>query len=180
LISAGILQKLGVWNREEAMLLTAFFLAALVQDQVDNPEYKGWAAFKPGSTVSFKYVKEGSVQDSLQRTTLKSIDEKEAVLSTEFSMNGKVLGQATERKVPAKAPSAQAPANVKEGEEEIEAGGKKLKCRTKEFEKKLSTGKTGTVKIWVNEEVPGMAAKIETTGEGGSKFTMIASEWVKK
>jgi hypothetical protein len=50
-----------------------------------------------------------------------------------------------ERKIPVKLPAAQGPQNMKEGEDEIEVGGKKLKCKTREFEKKLASGKTGTL-----------------------------------
>jgi len=86
-----------------------------------------------------------------------------------------------ERKVPAKVNAADAPKNVKEGEEEIEAGGKKFKCRTREYEKKnQATGKTAVLKFWINEEIPGMAVQFQTSTEGGVKFAMTASEWEKK
>ncbi len=162
------------------MTIIALAFALLAQETVDNPEYKGWAPFKPGSSVTYRTTKDGAVQPGTQKVTLKSLSDSEAVIETEYSMDGKAMGKPMERKVAAKAPAAQAAKNVKEGEEEVEAGGKKLKCRTREFEKKLPSGKTVTVKFWINEEVPGMAVQMETTGEGSPKTTMVASGWEKK
>jgi len=163
------------------MIITALLLSALFQDQVDSPEYKGWASFKPGSTVTFKYIREGSDQPGEQKIVLKSIDEQEAVLETEITINGKVAGgRSMERKVPAKIPAAQAGQKMKEGEEEIEVAGKKLKCKTREFEKKLPSGKTGSLRFWISDEIPGMVAKVETTTEGSPKITMTATGWEKK
>jgi hypothetical protein len=154
--------------------------SALVQDQVDNPEYKGWKPFKPGSSVTYKFTREGSPQSGEQKMTLKSIDDAEAVLATEFTMAGKGAGKAVERKVPAKVAAPDAGPDLKVApEEEIEVAGKMLKCRTKEFEKKLESGKTMKVKFWIHEDIPGMSAKIETTLESG-KITMVATQWEKK
>src|SRR5262245_13341364 len=116
------------------MMMLCVAICALVQDQVDNPEYKGWAAFKPGSSVTYK-VQMGETVAGEQKSTLKSVSDEEVVLTVEMS---NAAGRSMERKVPAKVPAAKAPNNVKEGEEEIEAGGKKLKCATKEFE--VTTG----------------------------------------
>jgi len=162
------------------MVLITLVLSAFVQDQIDNPEYKGWASSKPGSTVTYKYLREGTKQESEQKTTLKSMDDNEAVTETTMTKAGKILGKPTERKIPAKLPAAQGPQDVKEGEEEIEIGGKKLKCKTREFEKKLPSGKTGSLKFWIHEDLPGMVAKVETTTPGSPKITMIAFEWEKK
>jgi len=158
------------------MMIIAMLLAALAQDQVDSPEYKGWASFKPGSSVTYKY----SPQEGGQKITLKSVGESEVVIETEIIYNGKPAGKAIERKIPAKIAAADAPKDVKRGEEEIEVGGKKLKCRTVEFERKLASGKTIAMKIWANDEIPGTGAQVQTLSEGGGKFSMIASEWEKK
>jgi hypothetical protein len=71
------------------MRIAAVLCVALAQDQVDNPEYKGWVGIKPGSTVTYKVLKEGTKIDSEQKTTLKSIDDNEAVLETAITMGGK-------------------------------------------------------------------------------------------
>jgi hypothetical protein len=156
------------------MLIVAVACLALAQDQVDNPEYKGWKAFKPGSSVTYKILSQGSEQKS----TLKSIGESEAVLEVEFIKDGKSIGK-MERKVSAKVPESGAAS--KEGpEEEIDVAGKKLKCRTRDFQKKAANGKIMSLRFWIYEEIPGGAAKMETTSEGGPKIVMIVSEWEKK
>jgi hypothetical protein len=160
------------------MLIAAVLLSALVQDQVENPEYKGWKPFKPGSWVTYKFVREGTAQSGEQKTTLKSIDDNEAVLETDFVLGGKSAGKPMERKVPAKLAAAQVPQMSKEGEEEIEVGGKTLKCKTRDYER-LAGGKPGSLRYWIHEDIPGMVAKVETTA-AGSKITMIASSWEKK
>jgi hypothetical protein len=43
------------------------------------------------------------------------------------------------------------------------------------MEKTLASGKTGTSKVWISAEIPGMAARIEIAGN-----VMTASEWEKK
>ena len=161
------------------MTIIVLALAALAQDQVDNPEFKGWAGFKPGSSVTFKVVNSVNPQGGEQKITLKSVGEAELVLLTDMTMGDQVVGKGIERKVAAKIPAAKAPQNVKEGEEEIEAGGKKIKCVTKEFEVKGPSGKPATMKIWVNDEVPGRAAKIDISAEG-FKNSMVAAAWEKK
>jgi len=162
------------------MIIASFVLSALLQEEIDNPEYKGWKSCKPGSSVTYKFIREGSDKPGEQKVSLQSIDDKEAVTATEFTMAGKSAGKAMERKIPAKIPAAQGPQNVKEGEEEIEVAGKKMKCKTRDFQKTLSNGKTSSMRWWINEEIPGMVAKVETTTEGTAKITMIASGWEKK
>ena len=158
------------------MIVATLVLAALAQDSIDSPEYMGWASFKPGSSVTYKY----SPQEGGQKMTLKSVGENEVVIETEIIYNGKPAGKATERKIPSKIAAADAPKDVKKGEEEIEVGVRKLKCRTREFEKKLASGKTITMKIWASDEIPGAGAQVQTLSEGGGKFSMIATEWEKK
>lgn len=161
-------------------MIVPLLLAALAQDMVDNVEFKAWASFKPGSTVTHKYQVEGKDQTSEQKTTLKSVDEKEVVLEVEMSVNGKVMGKPAERKVAAQIATDKAPRKLKDGEEEIEAAGQKLKCRWVEVEVKVASGKTYVLKIWANDDVPGRAVRIETTAESKRVGTQVAIVWEKK
>jgi hypothetical protein len=158
------------------MMMLVAALSVLVQDQVDNPEYKGWAAFKPGSSVTYK-VRIGENVAGDQTLTLRSVGADELVLSAEMSA---APGRAMERKVPAKVPADKAPKNMKEGQEEIEAGGKTLKCATREFEVTTANNKKIQMKVWINDDVPGKAARTDVTQEGGPKMSMVASSWEKK
>src|SRR5258708_7616634 len=102
------------------MLALALILASLGQETVDNPEYKGWSSFKPGSSVTFKVTRNGAPQDGSQKTTLKSMTQTEVVLETEIIKDGAVVGKPFERKSPAKVPAAMAGKLLKSGEEEIQ------------------------------------------------------------
>ena len=162
------------------MMTLAFAFVLLAQDQVDNPEFKGWAACKPGSSVTHKMSTAGGPPGGEQKSTLKSVGEVELVLDIEIIMNGRPLGKTMERKIPAKYPADKAPKDVKKGEDEIEVGGKKLKCITMEFTTTTANGKTFNMKVWANEEIPGGSAKVEINGDGGYKSSMLASSWEKK
>jgi hypothetical protein len=157
------------------MLLIAAVLAALLQDQIDNPEYKGWATFKPGSSVTYKY----SAQLGFQKNTLKTVSDTEVVLMQENSKDGTWTGKGLERKIPAKLSAELAPKNVKDGEEEIEVAGKTMKCKTREWDKVLPSGKTSTIKVWATGDIPGKGAQVLVLTEG-SRFQMTATEWESK
>jgi len=161
------------------MTILAIALSLLVQDQIDNPEFKGWASCKPGSSVTHKSAGGTGPQGGEQKTVLKSVNDTEAVLEVETIINGKSLGKTMERKVPAKVPADKAPKDMKKGEEEIEVAGKKMKCTTMEFDTTTANGKTFHMKIWANDEIPGRSAKMEVSSEN-YKNTMIASSWEKK
>jgi hypothetical protein len=151
-------------------------LAALVQDQVENPEYKGWAAFKPGSSVTYK-VQTGGNTAGEQKYTLKTVADEEVVLSTEMSV---APGRSMDRKIPATIPAAKMQKNVKEGEEELEVGGKKLRCVTREFEVTTANNKKILMKVWIHDDIPGKAARTDIAQEGAPKMSMVASSWEKK
>ena len=157
------------------MTLVAALFVLLAQDLVDNPEFKGWTAFKPGSSVTYKY----NSQEGGQKVTLKSVGDTEIVVETEILLNGKAAEQKRERKIPAKIAASLVAKDPKEGEEEIDVAGKKMKCRTRESEKKLPSGKIATVKVWIQEEIPGMAAQVQSLTDTG-KFLMTVTEWEKK
>jgi len=73
------------------MTAMVLVLATLAQDMADNPEFKSWAGFKPGSSVTTKVQNAANPQAAEQKSTLKTAGEAEIVLAVEFSMSGKVL-----------------------------------------------------------------------------------------
>ena len=103
------------------MSIIALVLALVAQDTIDNPEYKAWALSKPGSSVTFTYLKDGKPTTTAQKNTLKSLADDQLVVETQMIADGKE-GPAAERKVPAKLPADQASKKIQEGDEEIEAG----------------------------------------------------------
>ncbi len=161
------------------MIALALAFAMATQETVENPEYKWWAAFREGSSVSRIVEIDGKVQEGKTRTTLKSIG-KDAVVLEET--NGvQALGSAqTRREIPAKIPAATFVKPDKEGDEVVEAGGKKIKCHWSELQKPTAGGKTEIVRYWLNNDVPGKVVRIRVTQPGGLTTLLTAVEWEKK
>jgi hypothetical protein len=163
------------------MLLAALLATALVQDPIDNPDYQGWKPFMPGSWVSHKLVRAGSSLEAGQKTTLKSITDAELVLDLEVLSGGKVIARPLPRRIPAKSSQLDfGPLKKEWPEEELEIGGKKLKCRIKEYERPIAAGKSIGKKIWIHEDIPGQEAKVETLIDGKVNSTLTATAWEKK
>ncbi len=161
-------------------------LALLVQD-VDNPEYQNWSKGKAGSFVSSKMVSDfgGNKSEMEMTTTLKEISADKAVVETKTSMvvgGNKMDLPAQSRDVPAKIKKVEGKEGEKpkEGDEEIEVAGKKLKCHWVETTTDANGNKT-TAKVWTTKEIPGGMAKMESTTEGAQKgstsMVVTAFEW---
>jgi hypothetical protein len=166
-----------------AIVLTAgtFSFAA---DQVDNPTYKAWAKFKPGTSVTLKTESDTAGQKTEMESTmtLVELNADKAVIETKMSMNAggqKMDMPATKRDEPAKidkmpegqAPDAKDKPEVKESTEEVTIpGGKQVKAKVTET--KMSTnGMNITSKAWTSDEVPGGTIKMESTMDGATKGT---------
>jgi hypothetical protein len=153
------------------------------RQEVDNPEFKTWSGAKKGAWVKYKMVSEaaGSKTEMEQTTKLLELSDAKATIETAMTVAGTALpGQ--KRDVPAKVKTqgdakGDAP-KPKEGDEEIEVGGKKLKCHW--VETTVESGGNKTVsKVWHSKDIPGGMAKMEssTTGAVTSKTVMTAVEW---
>jgi hypothetical protein len=161
-------------------------------EDMDNPEYANWKGFKVGSSVTMKMVSEASGFKSEMEQTHKLVEltADKAVVETAGVMitgGNKINLPATKREIPAKVKKAEggdakgAKADVKESSEEIEVGGKKLKCKVVETDSEASGTKTH-VKTWQSDEVPGKMVKMESHSEGKTKSssTMTASAFEAK
>jgi hypothetical protein len=147
-----------------------------------NLEYGYWAHFKPGTTVTLTAEMDAGGAKITSEVVKKLIEVKADKLVIEQSATMVLAGQerktpAKQRDVPAKDPKK---AEIKEiGTEEIEAGGKKYKCKVLEGETDVAAGPAGQpagkakAKLWVNETVPGGAVKmVVTTPRGNMTFTL--------
>lgn len=174
-----------------------FLLAALMcfgvavcharAEQQDNQQYLHWAKFKPGSSVTMTGNVEGNAQKvQIDMTnTLVEVKPDKLVLESYSTLN--IAGQdrkspARKRDVPAK---EEKKAVVKEvGEEQIEAAGKKFKCKVIEGETDVAPGPGGAsgkakAKIWIADEVPGGAVKMVVTSDRGTMTFTLKSFDVK-
>ena len=159
-------------------------------EDVDNPEYVQWSKFKVGSFVTMKMETEtgGNKTEMENTTTLVELTKEKAVIETKGHMmmgGNKIDIPANKREIPAKVKKAEGGKGegpkAKEGNEEIEVGGKKVKCKTVEADTEASGMKTHS-KTWMCEEIPGHVAKMESHSEGAMKSStkMWADKWESK
>ena len=159
--------------------------------EVDNPEYKAWSKFNPGSYVVMKMTNE-TAGNKMEITTTTTLVEKTAdklVLEDKTSMvigGNKIDNPGQKRDVPAKVKvegtsEQKSDAKVTEGKESIELGGKKVDCKVVEVQAETNGTKSHT-KTWSSDEIPGGTAKQEVHSEGAMKSTMtrVADKWEAK
>lgn len=164
---------------------TLILLAAVaaVQEQVENPQYAAWSTFKPGSKVVLRYEAKspkGAAVVSEITGVLKSVDEREVVLAVSGWIESE--GQPrrdrpeAEEKQPSKIDAARLPPAGRVTEEEIEVGGRKLKCRLETRVEPAVEGDTVT-KIWTSPEVPGGVVRREVQAPDGTTSVLEARSW---
>jgi hypothetical protein len=163
-----------------AMVVLMFIGGTARADQIDNPQYKAWAKFKPGTTVTRNMHSEsnGMAHDIKLITKLDSITDQEAVIenSAVVSINGKdftppARKDTIEAKIdndPAKiAAQHMPPPDAKFTEEEVTAGGKTYKAKVFETDTK-ERGGTRHTKVWFSDDVPGGLIKMESSGDNAA------------
>jgi hypothetical protein len=161
--------------------------AQVYAGQVENPQYKDWARFKPGTSTTMAMTSDmgGQSSKSETRTTLKEVNDDKLVVETVTSMEAAgqkmdMPAQSMEIKkmmdeMPAAPPAAQPPADapkadVKTSEESVTVGGGTFKAKVAETSMDVAGSKT-TSKTWTSEEVPGGIVKMESTMDGAMKGT---------
>jgi hypothetical protein len=166
-------------------ILFAATLALLGTNQdVENPQFKYWSSCKPGSWVKMRMEMDngGSKIESETKHTLLELKDGVAVIE----ITGKSKMGAKEFTLPVQKQEIKAkepPDKVKidkEGDEEIEVAGKKMKCHWYEFTNKAGEKETKN-KAWMSMDIPGgMARGDMITGGAGKAILMTALEWEKK
>ena len=167
------------------------------QDEtVENPFYKFWSGFKPGSTaVCLETTKVGSPDGKLwtpdgvdeKRIAYKlvEVDDKRAVVEmvvTEKEFLGYVQAAPTRYIYPAKVRKQDLQRFIQEtgaktGEETLKVEGKELKVKTVAGSIKGAGDVETEYKLWISDEVPGgIVKKTQTTrhkGEAVAETTVI-------
>jgi hypothetical protein len=140
-----------------------------------------WGSFKKGSFVKMKSLTEMEVGGNKMKTettttqTLKDLTADEAVIETEMVM-ANIPPQKSEIKIPLKGPEGGKAADgpkPKEGTEEIDVAGKKMKCKWIETETEINGQKTVT-RIYTNEDIPGHTAKMTSKSPTMSMVQEVA------
>jgi hypothetical protein len=155
-------------------------------------DYKLWSKFKAGSSVTIR-LKTGGAESELTYT-LDAIDKEKAALTVrgKETRNGKTT-EVPEGKLTLSAKGYTGPSmqisNLKstEGEEEVVADGKKLKCRWTEekydFENPFlqhPNHHTGRKKAWTHGDVPGGIVKLEVDIDGKESVRLTVLKWEAK
>jgi hypothetical protein len=184
-----------------SMNTLAFLLLWIAQGDskhVENPEYRGWSACKPGAWVRSRVEHESNGMSYRTESTSKLIesDGERAVIeltTRENSTGARKESEPVKVTIPARVTEAERrrsqpgitlQAKPKEGAEELEIGGLKVKCRWEEFE--TGDSESGErYKIWRSEEIPGGVAKWELTQWDsrppiGSTARFLVEAWALK
>jgi hypothetical protein len=162
------------------LAFAAHVLLSLAPQDKENPEFGWWSAHKAGSWVKLRMeAEQGGVKILIEAThTLLEITKDKAVVEqkTKVTAAGQAQPEETQKEeIPRDASKARDPIKIdKEGDEEIEVAGKKMKCHWIEGNQKDSKPK-----FWLNKEIPGSVARAEVTA-GGATMKIAAVSWEKK
>jgi len=151
----------------------------------ENPQYDAWKGLKPGTWVKHKVetIEDGEKTPSEETETLVSAAADKIVVERKVvALLGGNPFTTTEKEEHAAASDSILKVE-KGGEEEIEAGGKKLACRIL-FVTRKGVDSTGEIrhKLWMNAEVPGGVARSESVSVRQNRLvaTAIVTGWEKK
>jgi len=161
-------------------IAAAALLTLALQGKDANPEFGYWAEHKIGSSVKLKLEMEAQgVKVSVQSIhTLVEAGKDKVVVEqkTKVTANGMEQPEQTEKEEILRDKEKNPIKIEKEGDEEIEVAGKKLKCHWIE-----GTQKESKVKFWLSKEIPGGVAKGEMSGgELPGAMKVSAVSWEKK
>lgn len=167
---------LGVLSGLMVLILS---VSAFAAELVDNPSYKSWAKFKPGTSIVYSQNADmGAMKMTMEMTqTLTELTPDNAVVEmsmTNSMMPGNPQKQTT--KIPAKIesdkvvqPGAMPPGMKGEtkslGNEKVTVGDKEYDCAVTQFSGENAGMKTEG-KAWTNPSVPGSLIKTEMKGTG--------------
>lgn len=164
--------------------MTALALLAALLQAKDNPDYRAWTGFGPGSWV--KLVMESApggrktLREDIVRLVRLTPEQAVVERQTRTTADGRSVPQAPYLEtIPAKRDRLDE--ILREGEEEIEVAGRRLRCRVLELERMLD-GQKKRVKLWASDEVPGGAVRMELRAPGAEspELTLRAEGWKKQ
>jgi hypothetical protein len=143
------------------------------QESVENPEYKAWASFKPGSYVTLNEVQDSKSIRIDTETTLSLLDlnADRALVEVKTRQSADADSgdpPAEERRIPALVPWGQLRTPSKDGIEEISIRGRKFLCHWVEEENEGRRTRT-----WNTVGVPGGVVRRMITTEGSERTVTV-------
>ena len=163
-----------------SLAFAATALLSLCLQAKEHHEFDYWSAFKTGSTVTLKMEMDaGGAKVVLQMTrTLLEVAADKVVVEQkgQVTVNGMEQPETTEKEELLKDKDKDPLKVEKEGDEEIEVAGKKIKCHWIE-----GTQKSSKAKFWISKDIPGGVARAEMSGgELPAVVKFVAVSWEKK
>lgn len=155
-------------------------VAALLAQDAENPDYRAWADLKPGSWVKLKILAGTSEKEVVVRLVQATPEQVVVERTTRVKLGSRTVTEAPYLEaIPARKPRTGTV--LREGEEDVEAGGRRLRAKTMELEQR-DGGRVLRVKLWSSPEVPGGALKMEARPEGADRPELVleAVEWQRK
>jgi len=164
-------------------IIASLLLGLPCQDN-DSPIFKHWSGWKAGAWVKLKLEAEflpgNKVESEMTTKALEITADKIVVEQSGKARKGGQTFELPTEKQEIKPKDSKFTAIEKEGDEEIELSGKKIKCHWIQMTQDHSQAKI-TSKFWFSKEIPGGLAKSETTKEGGVVLMkMQAVDWGEK
>ncbi|HTL29438.1 MAG TPA: hypothetical protein VL282_09455 [Tepidisphaeraceae bacterium] len=169
------------------MLVVGVLLSCVISaraEQVANPQFDHWTKFGEGSSATVTTTIDAGGQKMSSESTNKLTAKAEDNLTVEISGSMEVAGQkhtipTQTQKVTKMVEKADAPQQVTEKTEKVEAAGKTFECKVYELTKALPNGQTIKAKTWMSTDVPGGVVKMEAKSETGN-FTAVLKSFETK
>jgi hypothetical protein len=161
----------------------AYILVSFVQAR-EGREYKAWASCKPGSWVKARLEIDRGEATAVAETTatLLEVTKEKAVLEQTGTMTskGKTVDMPKQKLEPG-IKDVEAGKMLKQGDEDLEVDGKKLKCHWEETEVD-ENGLKSTYRVWRNATVPGgmVRTEIRSGGAPAASTRIVVLKWEKK
>ncbi|MHC9541209.1 MAG: hypothetical protein AB9903_17030 [Vulcanimicrobiota bacterium] len=159
-------------------IVSALILPCEASDLIENPQYRSWARYKPGTTIVWKRILTtgGMTVEQKETMTLKEVNAEKVVVESKLLslVNDTLVPQKTETQVH----SARIPLSTssevsirKVGEETLTINGTKF-FTTIKLSEFFIRGEKNSAKNWLNDEFPGGTLKTVYQSEGSAPMDM--------
>ena len=155
-------------------------LVAALAQEAENPDYLAWTGFKAGSWVKLRIRSGASEKEVTIRLVQVTPDRVVVERDTRTRLGTRTVSEAPYLEtIPAR--KARAGTVVREGEEEVEAGGRRLRTKVLELDQRDGE-RVLRVKLWASPDVPGGAVRMDVRPAGADRPELVleAVEWERR
>jgi hypothetical protein len=161
--------------------MPVFFVTAMARaEDMDNPAYAAWSKFNIGSSETLAADMQGANPQAPKMTmemVRKLVEKADDHITVEVTTTIDVAGQKKEmpprqQKVPAKIEKKDVKSS---GTEDVEAAGKKYTCKVYDMKNFSAQNPDASVKLWVNDDIPGGLVKMEAESARGKMTSVLKS-----